>query len=126
MRYNARQSAYEPVSEEFLRAFDAWVAEARRSGRKIAFRCRHGWHRTGRLAAYHRIRHQGVETDEAIEEMNRIGRFMWKHRQLEPQVEAMADFIAGRDCSVAAEYCVRRSPETTLTPEGNFPNNSCP
>ncbi len=126
VRYNVRQSAFEPVSEEFLRAFDAWVEEARRSGRRIAFRCRHGWHRTGRLAAYYRIRYQGTTVDEAVEEMNRLGRFMWRHRQLAPQVAAMADFIQGRPCSVGSEHCLRRSSEAALAPGGSFPGDSCP
>ena len=126
VRYNVRQSAFEAPREEFLHAFDTWVEEARRSGRKVAFRCRHGWHRTGRLAAYYRIRYQGVAADEAVEEMNRLGRFMWRHRQLGTQVTAMADFHAGRPCSVGPEHCLRRSPEVTLDADHRFPPDSCP
>ena len=106
VRYNAAQDARRPVTAEFLAAFDAWVAEARKSGRKIAFRCRHGWHRAGRLTAWYRMRFEGASADEAVTEMLAAGRFMGRHPQLVPQVRAMADLLAGRPCSTAREHCV--------------------
>ncbi len=111
VRYDRAQDARRPLSEAFLAAFDAWVEEARREGRKIAFRCRHGWHRAGRLAAWYRMRFEGVATAEAIAEMQRVGRFMGGHPQLAPQVEAMADHLAGRPCSTAAEHCLAAGDE---------------
>ncbi|MFQ5349201.1 MAG: hypothetical protein ACE5EG_02020 [Thermoanaerobaculia bacterium] len=105
VRYDTAQDAHQPVTAEFLAAFDAWIEEARAAGRKIAFRCRHGWHRAGRLAAWYRMRFEGASAAEAVVEMQRVGRFMYRHPQLVPQVQAMADLLAGRPC-VAAEHCV--------------------
>ncbi len=122
VRYNTAQDAHVPVSADFLAAFDAWVEEARGEGRKIAFRCRHGWHRAGRLAAWYRMRFQQRPAAEAIAEMERLGRFMWRHRQLGPQVEAMADHLAGRPCSTAAEHCVAAHGAGAAT----FPEDVCP
>lgn len=123
LRYDQAQSAHRPVSATFLGAFDAWIDEARRAGRKVAFRCRHGWHRAGRLAAWYRIRFQGMSAAEAIAEMQRRGRFMWRHPQLVPQVEAMADRLAGRPCSTAPEHCVQQPTEpAAATP---FPPDVC-
>ena len=65
VRYNRAQEADIPVSLDFLQAFDVWIEEARSEGRKVAFRCRHGWHRTGRLAAYYRMRFEGASAAEA-------------------------------------------------------------
>ena len=49
-----------PLSTAWLAQFDAWVASAKEGGRKIAFRCSCGCHRTGRLAAYYQMRHRGL------------------------------------------------------------------
>ena len=106
VRANPLQRAGEPLSAGFLEAFDQWVDEAAAADRKILFRCRHGWHRAGRLAAYYRMRHQGMGAEAASREMNQVGRMMWRHSYLEPQVRALADYIAGRACSVAEEFCV--------------------
>jgi hypothetical protein len=107
IRYNRGQDASVPLTEEFLEAFDRWVEEAQSSGTKVAFRCHHGWHRAGRLAAYYRMRFDGWSTEEAIAEMNQVGGMMWQHPYLEPQVEAMSDLIAGRPCGQDLEYCVQ-------------------
>ena len=106
VRLNAAQQASEPLSAGFLEAFDRWVEEAAVADRRILFRCRHGWHRAGRLAAYYRMRHQGMDREAAIREMDEVGRMMWRHPYLEPQVRALADYIAGRPCSVAERFCV--------------------
>ena len=44
--YDDAQDAREPVTAEFLSAFDAWIEEAMADGRKVALRCRHGWHQS--------------------------------------------------------------------------------
>jgi hypothetical protein len=121
VRYDVEQSARRPVTEDFLAAFDDWVEEARREGRKIAFRCRHGWHRAGRLTAWYRMRFQQVAAAEAVAEMERVGRFMGRHPQLAPQVVAMADHLAGRPCSTAPEHCV-----STGGPAVSFAEDACP
>lgn len=106
--HDVEQSAGEPLSAAFLRRFDAWVERARAEGRRIAFRCHRGWHRAGRLAAYYRIRHQGLTAREAKAEMHQLGRFMWRHPYLDAQVDALADYAAGRPCSGPEEHCVTR------------------
>lgn len=110
VRYNHAQDARTPVTREFLAAFETWVEESKAKGRRIAFRCRHGWHRAGRLSAYYRMRFDGWSPEAAIEEMLEMGRFMGSHPQLAPQVAAMADLTAARPCSQLAEHCPRDSP----------------
>ena len=107
IRYDSAQSARQPVTAEFLSAFDAWIEEARAADRKIALRCRHGWHRAGRLTAWYRMRFEGRSPEEAVSEMLEAGRLMKRHPQLVPQVQAMADLLAGRPCAGDPEHCVR-------------------
>ncbi len=123
VRWNERQSADRPLDAAFLAAFDAWVDEARAAGRKIAFRCHYGWHRTGRLAAYYALRHQGWSAAAARREMHRLGRFMEQHPSLDAQVEALADHVAGRPCEQDLETCVGASPEPSRPSE--FPADAC-
>lgn len=123
VRYDTAQDARRPVTAEFLASFDAWIEEARTAGRKIAFRCRHGWHRAGRLTAWYRMRFEGMTAAAAVAEMERAGRFMGRHRELAPQVRAMADLLAGRPCSTAVEHCVAGDG----WPDGSgFPRDACP
>jgi protein-tyrosine phosphatase len=103
---NVLQASAVPVTAEFLADFDRWVEDARTHGRKIAFRCVCGCHRTGRLAAYYRMKYQGWPADTAIAEMKRLGRAMYWFPFLTPQVLALADHVARRACSQKAEYCV--------------------
>lgn len=128
VRYSRGQDASVPLTEEFLEAFDRWVEEAQSSGTKVAFRCHHGWHRAGRLAAYYRMRFEGWSAEEATAEMNQVGGMMWQHPYLEPQVEALGDLIAGRPCGQATEYCVQPLPAPQsegLTSAGLFPADVC-
>lgn len=106
VRYNTAQDARRPLTTEFLASFDAWVEEAHAAGRKIAFRCRHGWHRAGRLAAWYRMRFEDATAAAAVTEMQQVGRLMGRHPQLVPQVHAMGDLLGGRPCGTAAEHCV--------------------
>ena len=124
VRYNLTQDADSPVSASFLQAFDAWIDEARREGKKVAFRCRHGWHRAGRLAAYYRIRFDAATVEEAKREMHEIGRLMARHPTLDSQVQAYADSSAGRPCSTAQEHCVALEPDPGA-PSGRFPADVC-
>ena len=124
VRYNLAQEEDTPVAADFLRAFDAWIDEARSEGRKVAFRCRHGWHRTGRLAAYYRLRFGGASAEEATGEMHEIGRLMFRHPTLGPQVAAYADFVAGRACSTDPARCVSSEPDPGV-PSGRFPADVC-
>ena len=123
VRYDAAQDARLPVTADFLAAFDAWVEEAQAGGRRIALRCRHGWHRAGRLSAWYRMRFERATAEEAVDEMLDAGRFMRRHRQLVPQVQAMADLLEGRPCSTDAEHCVIGD---TPTPAPTFDRDVCP
>lgn len=107
--YDRHQTVDEPLDTAFLRRFDAWVAEAMRRGKKIAFRCNCGCHRTGRLAAYYQMRYQGVSVGEAHAILLQHGKRMWlpRYRGLKDQVQALHDHIEGRACSVAPQHCVR-------------------
>ncbi|MGB3562320.1 MAG: protein-tyrosine phosphatase family protein [Thermoanaerobaculia bacterium] len=128
IRYSHPQDAGVPLTAEFLGAFDRWVEDAQSSGTKLAFRCHHGWHRAGRLAAYYRMKFDGWSAEEAIAEMDQVGGMMWQHPYLEPQVEAMSDLIAGRPCGQGLEYCVQSAAagqDEGLSPLGLFVTDVC-
>ncbi len=97
--YDIRQKANEAVDIAFLGFFDQWVDDARHTGKKIAFRCNCGCHRTGRLAAYYQIKYQGITATDAKIIMRKHGKWMLFYPFLFKQVDAMEDFIAGRPCS---------------------------
>jgi protein-tyrosine phosphatase len=107
--YDEKQREEVPLTVEFLEGFDRWIDRARAEGVKVLFRCDCGCHRTGRLAAYYRMKYNDYTVAEAIAEMNELGYRMGsdKHRSLPLQVRALGDFIDGRECTQAAEYCVR-------------------
>lgn len=107
VRYNHPQDPRTPVSREFLAAFDDWVEDSRAAGRRISIRCRHGWHRAGRLSAYYRMRFNGWTAAAATEEMQQMGQYMDSHPQLQSQVVAMADQLAEQPCSQSPEHCLR-------------------
>lgn len=127
VRYNFAQDPESPVSVEFLKAFDRWIEEGRASGRKLAFRCRHGWHRAGRLTAYYEMRFMGASVQEAIDEMQSRGHWMWRHPRLDPQVRAFAELLAGQPCSGGVEVCPQSVEPTSegLQPDGSFPSDIC-
>ncbi|MDA8793094.1 dual specificity protein phosphatase family protein [Bacteriovoracaceae bacterium] len=105
--FNKRQKAKIPVTKNFLKFFDDWVQEAKRTGKKIAFRCNCGCHRTGRLAAYYQMKYQRLTVKDAQSIMKRNGKWMWFFRSLNPQVVAMKDYIEKRACSTRQRYCVK-------------------
>ena len=124
VRYDHAQEEDHPVALDFLQAFDSWIEEAQAQGKKVAFRCRHGWHRTGRLAAYYRMRFEAASAAAAMQEMQRLGRMMWRHPTLDPQVEAYADIVAGRPCSADPTNCPVTEPDPGLV-DGRFPGDVC-
>jgi protein-tyrosine phosphatase len=107
VEYNHEQDPDTAVTKEFLDKFDGSVAAAQASGEKILFHCYCGCHRTGRLAAYYRMKYQNWPAEKAIEEMMGIGKDMDNHPSLSAQVYAMQDHIQGRPCTQKAEYCIR-------------------
>jgi protein-tyrosine phosphatase len=104
--YDEKTSARVAVTPEFLQAFDQWVLQARAQGKKIAFRCYCGCHRTGRLAAYYQMRFMNWDAGRAIEEMHDKGKFMFAYPELDAQVKALEDYIQKRPCGQKAQYCV--------------------
>lgn len=109
--YNKRQRARVAITADFLEFFDKWVQEAKAQGKKIAFRCNCGCHRTGRLAAYYQMKYQGLTTKDAQIIMRKHGKWMFLFRTLWPQVAAMNDYINGRACSTRKKYCVKEEDE---------------
>jgi protein-tyrosine phosphatase len=105
--YDTEQSVGAALDRTFLDKFDKWVQEAQVLGKKIAFRCSCGCHRTGRLAAYYQMKYQNLTKDDATAIMNEHGKVMFFHPSLKPQVQALRDYIKGSPCTVEAKYCVR-------------------
>ena len=105
--YNEKQSSKIPLTSSFLEWFDNWVAEAKRVGKKIAFRCNCGCHRTGRLAAYYQMKFQNLTAADAKAILKKHGKYMFLFRHLYPQVYALKDYIKGVDCSQKSKYCVK-------------------
>lgn len=105
--YNEKQSARVPMTKSFIDWFDGWVAEAKRTGKKIAFRCNCGCHRTGRLAGYYQMKHQSLTAKDAKAIMKKHGKYMFLFKTLNHQLVALKDYIDGKACSTKAKYCVR-------------------
>jgi protein-tyrosine phosphatase len=104
--YDENQNAHIPVTKTFLNTFDRWVQDAQATGKKIAFRCKIGAHRTGRLAAYYQMKYQNLTTEDAIVIMKKYGKYMMFHKDLDNQVVALKDFIRNRPCSEKSKHCV--------------------
>lgn len=105
--YDEKQEAGKPVSEAFIEWFDSWVQSARSEGKKIAFRCNCGCHRTGRLAAYYQMKYQNLTVEDALLVMYGHGRYWSRNRGIEPQVRALADYLNGVPCSQTPKWCLR-------------------
>jgi protein-tyrosine phosphatase len=97
-----------PLSAQWLEAFDAWVARAKAEGRKVAFRCTCGCHRTGRLAAYYQMRHRGLQAQDAWHLALARGSIMHAvdyFSSLQEQILALEEHILGVPCT-QGEFCV--------------------
>lgn len=105
--YNYAQKVKTPLTKDFLGLFDQWVEQSHALGKKIAFRCSCGCHRTGRLAAYYRMKYSGYGSDAAIDEMNDLGKWMFLYPSLKKQVRALEDFLADQPCGQKAKYCIK-------------------
>ena len=66
-----------------------------------------------------------TDRDDTLAEMQRIGKMMFKHPTLGPQVAAYAELVAGRECTAGPEACPRGDRDLTLQ-EGLFPADTCP
>ncbi|MFN8370766.1 MAG: hypothetical protein U0T83_09120 [Bacteriovoracaceae bacterium] len=106
--YNTRQIPQIPLNSEFLNYFDKWIKEAKAKGKKIAFRCECGCHRTGRLAAYYQMKYQAIPKFDAILTMLNLGKQMYLHPELIPQVSDLFNYIHNLPCKQSIFFCVRR------------------
>jgi protein-tyrosine phosphatase len=107
--YNVAQSTGTPVDRAFLEYFDSWVEDAKRNGKKIAFRCQCGCHRTGRLAAYYEIKFMKRTLKQATANLTRHGQWMLFYPHIYKQVRAINDYVRDRPCSTKRKYCVRET-----------------
>jgi protein-tyrosine phosphatase len=89
--YNEKQTHRRLPDETFLDWFDQWVEDARQTGKKIAFRCNCGCHRTGRLAAYYQMRWQNLTYEDAAIIMKKHGRRMFFYPHLFDQVKVLEE-----------------------------------
>ncbi len=97
-----------PLSAAWLGYFDNWVAEAQASGKKVAFRCTCGCHRTGRLAAYYQMKYRGLTAKDAWDLALSRGSIMEAvdyFAGLQQQIIALYEHIHDEPCS-QGEYCV--------------------
>ncbi len=97
-----------PLSAQWLEQFDHWVARAQAEGRKIAFRCTCGCHRTGRLAAYYQMKYRGLSAADAWDLAQARGYAMHAvdyFSGLQQQIIALQEFIAAKPCT-QGQYCV--------------------
>jgi protein tyrosine/serine phosphatase len=104
--YDYPQSPDDGVPSEFLDLFDRSVEEAKAAGQGILFHCSCGCHRTGRLAAYYRMKYQNWSAAAAIDEMNTLGKDISQHPSLNSQIYALEDAIQGRGCSQPVQFCI--------------------
>ena len=68
--YARSQSISRGLEPDFLAFFDQVIARARAEGRKVLFHCKLGVHRTGRLAAYYELKHEGWSLERALEDFD--------------------------------------------------------
>lgn len=107
-----------PLTTDFLKKYDDWVENAKVKGKKIAFRCNCGCHRTGRLAGYSEMKFFGRTPEQALKQMKNVfdseqegvkGKFFarkWKRGTLKQQIVALNDYIHHQPCTTSPEYCV--------------------
>ncbi|MBC7386895.1 MAG: dual specificity protein phosphatase family protein [Cryobacterium sp.] len=107
--YNTQQTAKIPMSGDFLDGFDSWVKESQAMGKKIAFRCHCGCHRTGRLAAYYQMKYMGYSAEAANKDLRKFAKYMILYPFLDNQVRALHDYVEGKSCSEKEKYCVRKN-----------------
>jgi hypothetical protein len=107
--YDIPQNPDAAVPRDFLDLFDRSVEEAKAAGQAVLFHCSCGCHRTGRLAAYYRMKYQNWSAEAAIDEMKTLGKDMDQHPSLSSQIRALEDLIGGRGCTQPAEFCVGSS-----------------
>ncbi|MBF0313482.1 MAG: dual specificity protein phosphatase family protein [Oligoflexia bacterium] len=105
--YNQAQSTDTPLDRDFLEEFDRFILKSKQAGKRVAIRCDCGSHRTGRLAAYYQMKYQGMSATEAKAVMTEKGKWMSLFSNIYEQVDALSDYIHGKNCSTKELNCVR-------------------
>jgi hypothetical protein len=116
--YNQTQSTPTPLNRKFLEKFDEAVDEAKASGVGVAFRCNCGCHRTGRLAAYYRLKEMKKSAGNSLKDQRKsagIASFLYR-RMMKFQIQGLEDFVNKVPCRFkgedATKYCVREDDTT--------------
>lgn len=107
---NIKQDEKVPVTKEFIEWFDTWIQQAQYTGKKVAFRCSCGCHRTGRLAAYYQMKYQRLTAKDANAIMKKHGKWMFLYPSLDNQVVALEQHLKQIPCT-EGKYCVRSEPD---------------
>lgn len=122
--YDQKQSTLVPLSEDFLNFFDAEVEKAKQGNYGVAFRCNCGCHRTGRLAAYYRMKHEGMSAKAALYDQRKKATFLIPkllyRKTLKYQIRALKDYIDGRGCQQRSKYCVAPHDRAILPDEADI------
>jgi len=125
--YNVDHDSREPLTAEFLQAFDSWIAEAKEEGKSIAFRCDGGSHRTGRVAAYYQMKYRGLRAKDAWDLAKSRGAVMHivdKYSGLQKQFIALGEYASGQECSQPG-YCVADGATDNTTRVCTDPLSGC-
>ncbi len=107
--YNVNQGL-SPVSDGFLKWFDGQVESAKKDEAGVLFRCKTGSHRTGRLASYYQIKHQGLSLADALAVLEHKGKMMefWSLIFV-PQVIAIDEHLKGQPCTQPGSCVINNS-----------------
>jgi len=126
--YNETQSTPTPLNRKFLVTFDQKVAEAKADGVGVAFRCNCGCHRTGRLAAYYRLKEMKKDARDNLKDQRKragIASILYRH-MMKWQIQGLEDFINKVPCRFkgekAVKYCVRED-DSTPAWDSDAPDN---
>jgi len=137
--YARSQSISRGLDRDFLVFFDQIIARARAEGRKVLFHCTLGVHRTGRLAAYYELKHEGWSLDRALTDfddhvpfLTRVYGFVLNGR-VRRQIRGIAAFPEdpsvcggnpGKDCVLSTDRGAPKDPALREAERGVRPAES--
>lgn len=94
--YDKKTLVKHPLTTGFLKFFDEELAKAKAGGYTLAFRCKCGCHRTGRLAGYFNIKYKKMSAGAAFSDLKKHmtfgAKFMHK-RKLKKQLIAIESYL---------------------------------
>ena len=123
--YDQKQASKTPLSEEFLNFFDKEIETAKSTGVGVGFRCNCGCHRTGRLAAYYRMKYLNKSPENSVlDQRKKSGPAMLLHfSAMKYQIFALNDYISGNSCGEDQKYCVTVNDTSDTNPAQNDPDD---